>query len=636
MSEFSDTQVFNNKDTDVYNKKIKAVPTEEVNIGVDTKNTVLNNIVGEGVNSILNIGEIQSFDQIAQTRDRLYTIFDSMSEDSTIASVLETYASDTTESNDHGKIVWAESSNPVVLKFVEFLLDTMNVDKYIYKWAYSLIKYGDVYLRLYRVSDMQDSLFDNNKKDLNEELNKEYREIEKNILKEDINIKAYKDSDTFTHYVEMVQNPANVFELTKFGKTYAYIKTNINPTPQTAEAYKDMQLYNYSFNKNDIDIYQPTEFVHGCLNDGVSRVEEKVDIYLDDTGIESNKLSYTVRRGQSILYNVFKIWRQIQLLEASLMLNRVSKSSTVRVIQVEVGDMPKENVKNHMINIKQMFEQHAAIDSNNMMSEYTNPSPIENTIYVPTHGGVGSLSTLDLSSNPDPGSLTDIDYFKDKLWAALRAPKQFFADTGDSAGFSGGESLAIISSRYGKEIKKIQNVLRQMITDAINIMLLNKKLKSYINKFEIKMQIPTTKEEIDRREANTNKIRLVSDTMDLVNNIEDDTIKLKILKTLLSDVLDNTEVVALIQEQIDDIESNEENGEDINSEPMNFSSSNPENEEPRDIGSRISQETESDISDFENEISLQTPNESSNELSGSEVILPTPAELDMGDFSENQ
>jgi hypothetical protein len=39
------------------------------------------------------------------------------------------------------------------------LLNVMNVDKNIFGWTYSLIKYGDVYLRLYRESDYHDVLF---------------------------------------------------------------------------------------------------------------------------------------------------------------------------------------------------------------------------------------------------------------------------------------------------------------------------------------------------------------------------------------------------------------------------------------------------------------------------------------------
>lgn len=83
-----------------------------------------------------------------------------MSEDPIISAILETYAEDATETNDSGQIVWCESEDPEIVKYVMYLLDTMNVDKNAYKWVYTLCKYGDLYIRLFRTSDIQDALFD--------------------------------------------------------------------------------------------------------------------------------------------------------------------------------------------------------------------------------------------------------------------------------------------------------------------------------------------------------------------------------------------------------------------------------------------------------------------------------------------
>jgi hypothetical protein len=62
--------------------------------------------------------------------------------------------------------VWCEATDANVGKYVNYLLNIMNVDKYIYSWVYHLIKYGDLYLRLYRESDYSDLIFnkDNIKK----------------------------------------------------------------------------------------------------------------------------------------------------------------------------------------------------------------------------------------------------------------------------------------------------------------------------------------------------------------------------------------------------------------------------------------------------------------------------------------
>jgi hypothetical protein len=53
---------------------------------------------------------------------------------------------------------------------------------------------------------------------------------------------------------------------------------------------------------------------------------------------------------------MFKTWRELSLLENSLLLNRITKSSIVRIISVEVGDMPKEQVGPHLMGIKGLIE----------------------------------------------------------------------------------------------------------------------------------------------------------------------------------------------------------------------------------------------------------------------------------------
>ena len=561
------------QDDSSYGIKIEPTPIPEKQIGIDTKNVFMDNVVEAIDVGKVDISKIESFSTISQTRDTMYTMLDTMAEDNIISAVLETYAEDATERNDKGQIVWCESSDANIAKYVTFLLNSMNVDKNIYKWVYSLCKYGDVYLRLYRTSEFEDALFaddiqkkkEDKKKQRNlsealEELNKEK---EHEILKEDININLYHPNDNFVHYLEMVSNPAEMFELTKFGKTYAYIQAMVSNSQARDTDQMLNAVYRYSFKKKDIDVYDAVTFVHAALEDNTSRVPEEVDIFLpiekkNEDGTYNNeyetKLTYNVRRGQSLLYSSYKIWREMKLLENAMLLNRITKSSVIRVFQVEVGDMGKDQVGPYLNRLKQMIEQKTAINTGNTMSEYTNPGPMENSIYVPTHNGQGSLSIQAVGGDVDVKGLADIDYFTNLLFGGLRVPKTYFSFVDDAAGFSGGESLALISSRYAKMVKRIQNTMIQALTDAINIMLLDKGLDSYINKFELQMVTPTTSEERDRRETMSNRINYVRDTMDLLQDIEDSEVRLRILKALLSNALQDNEITELIQEEIEKLE----------------------------------------------------------------------------------
>lgn len=647
-NEVEQNPVFND-DRDIYGKTPTPIIAPKREIGIDTDNTLLNNVANAAISSKLDMSALQSFTRVSQNRNQIYDTIDVMCNDSTIAAILETYAEDATEYNEQGKIVWVESDDADVYKHVDYLLETMRVDKHIYKWVHALCKYGDVYLRLYRESDFnKNDIFSNEETDTQKDLRKKLSKLEERRLgsdnskplNEDVVLKAYSKNDHFVNYLELVKNPAEMFELTRFGKTAGYISADLSVGSYKQVSANDNMFFNqYKFKRNDVKVYSATEFVHASLEDNSSRIPEEVDIYLDDKAYtnndDSNAITYTVKRGQSLFQNVFKVWRELTLLENSVMLNRVTKSAITRLINVEVGDMPKEMVGPHLQGIKSLMEQKAALNEGNSLTEYTNPGPAENNIYVPTNGGKGTITATTVGGDVQVGDLVDLDYFKNKFFGAMRVPKQYFGDTDDGAGFNGGQSLSIISSRYAKMIKRIQNTMIQAITDAINLLLLDRNLDRYIGKFTIRMLPPTTQEEIDRRDNMANKIQIASDIMTILSDIEDPTAKLKMLKSLLSNIITDGDIVNILQEEIDkmeaaaadnpqdpDDESVPTEGEDLGAgEPLNLNT-----------GGTSMQGVQGD-QDYSEDDSAPEGGVDSEE--NDDTALPSPEELDIGDMSDN-
>jgi hypothetical protein len=617
----------NNNKKPLVGTQITAVPLSQPEIGIDTNNTLTTNIVNQAINSNVDITKLEGFSTVAQTREQIYQMIDTMAQDPILASYLRTISEDAVETNDAGKVIWCESGDAKVAKYVTYLLDSMNVDKNAFTWMHSLTKYGDLYLRLYRQSDYEkDSLFgdksENSKESLNEGVEKPLQEeVYKNdLLKEAVNVVIHEKDDHYVNYVEAIPNPGEMFELTKFGKTMGYIKA-----PVSAQAVKrDFMNYSYmqyKMKKKDVEVYAATDFIHACLEDSSNRSPEEVDIFLEDDyeGKSDKKVhTYKVKRGQSELSSVFKIWRQLTLLENSALLNRITKSSVVRMISVEVGDMPKEQVGAHLQSIKSLMEQKTAIKTGESMSEYTNPGPIENNIYIPTHGGVGAIAASSVGGDFDPKQLSDVSYFQNKMFGALGVPKAFFGITDDGAGFNGGTSLAIQSSRYAKSVKRLQNTLSQAITDLVNLMLLDRGLVKYINKFSIRMQAPVTQEELDRRDNKRNKVGVINDIMQQLGEIQNPVIKLKILKSLLADSLTDVSVIELLQQQIDELEkagvTDTEPGEEAPEPQLSTPVETPEPVEPE----AAPEET-------------VTPEEGEEE----ESYLPSPEELGV-DLTQNK
>lgn len=562
--------------------RVKAVPKGKKEIGIDTDNQFASQLVDSALSSMVDISKLDGFLNATQTREQTYKLIDTMSDDPILASYLKTIAEDSVETNDSGQVVWCESDDSNCAKYVTYLLDSLNVDKNAYRWIYSLYKYGDVYLRLYRESDYNyDGIFGDDGARGRESLNESA-----DRLKESVKINLHDASDHYVHYVDMVPNPGEMFELTRFGKTMGYVRAPSSITSTRSSGLYGVSAMAYKMKRSDVDVYGATEFVHGCLEDNSSRTPEEVDIFADQTGYDSDDsakaYTYQVKRGQSELASVFKIWRQLSLLENSALLNRITKSSIIRTIQVNVGDMPKEQVQAHLTAVKNLMEQKTALDAGESMSEYNNPGPMENNIYIPVRSdGIGSISSAQIGGDFDPKQLTDISYFQDKLFGALGIPKAFFGVTDDGAGFNGGTSLAIQSSRYGKSVKRVQNTFCQMITDLVNLLLIDKGLTSYINRFTIRMQAPVTQEELDRRDDKKNRIGVVQDVMNQLSDVQNPVIKLKILKSLLSSSINDVGVIDLLQTQIDEMEKAGAEGEsadgesEIPAEPASSGASSP-------------------------------------------------------------
>ena len=647
-----------NSNSLVGNQAKPVVLDSTTKLDIDTNKVLVDNIIEAGLSSRLDVSAIDRFTSISNARDQVYQLIDTMCNDAAVSAIVRTYTDDVCEKSDNGHIVWCESQDPNISKFVNYLLNVMNVDKNIGKWVYCLIKYGDVYLRLYRESDYHDALFKNeNRQKLNEA----------------INLSIHSADDDYSYYVEMVPDPSTMFELTRHGQTFGYIETPNMPNNFDMTSYvggttgmmsgNSNGAYTFAYKSSDVNIYQADDFVHAALEDNISRFPETVDLFYEDVNIDdktarrengstvggSSSLSYTVRRGKSLLYDSYKVWREKALLEAAILLSRLTKSGIVRKVAVEVGDMPKEQVQQTLRRVKELFEQRSAYKDGQSFSEYTNPGAVENFIYYATHNGQGAITVESVGGDYDPKQLTDLDWWNNKFYSSYGIPKQYFGWTEDGAGFNGGTALTVLSSVYAKGVKRIQNTILQAITDAVNLILLNKGCKAYLNNFVLQMRAPLSQEEIDFRTNFADRVTAISNVNGLFSDVEDKARRLTILKSLVTQLHLGDEILVEIQKEI---EAAKEAAKKAEEEAAAAAENGEGGEEDLDLDLDLGSEEESgggedlDLtpmpdSELPAEESFKpTPGTSplnEEQLFEDEDNLPTPEEADADrDFTENK
>ena len=171
-----------------------------------------------------------------------------------------------------------------------------------------------------------------------------------------------------------------------------------------------------------------------------------------------------------------------------------------------------------------------------------------------------------------------------------------------------------------------------MITDMINLILLDTGNEQYINNFTIRMLAPTTQEEIDRRENIVGKIGLISDVMNNLGDIENSETKLKILKDLLSNAINNPDVIQLIEDEIESIETSKIAMEAPQEEAA---PDTKPSEVSTDLDALFNSDEPLDLSDNSEPSDLTALFAEPEAAAESETSLPNPEELGIGDVSDS-
>lgn len=493
---------------------------------------------GSSIDSFYPATQLAAFRQIAQDRDQQYDAYDEMATDSVIAAALEIYADDATQEDEKGRVIWVESEDEEIMRAGNRLLKILEIPDRAWKHIYMACKYGDFYLKLYRRNAEGDFDEEEYEDDISTSKNKStYSTRIVNDKREYKNDKVFIPQ--YLEYCEDVPDPATIFDLRRRGKCAGFVEVKVDHNNENL-ALNTFKTYSIE----DCKVYRPDRFIHISISETLSRQKEGITLDID-----GSQVTYDVNRGKSILYDVYPIQKELQLLEDSLLLNRLTRSSLIRMLEIEVGDMPKKEANDYLRRIKNLIEQHISLDkTTGDYKSFNAPGPIDNVIYIPVKNGRGHIDINNLGGDVNVRDLADIDYFNNKRAGALKIPRSYLGDDSEGSGFDNGGTLTKLSARYARTVKRIQRSYIRAITQLLNLFFLDKKL-DYINKFEVRMTSPSTQEDLERNELINGNLELVGNIMELMGSLEGDTQK-KILENLFREVMKMPELAEMIKEDM--------------------------------------------------------------------------------------
>jgi len=133
--------------------------------------------------------------------------------------------------------------------------------------------------------------------------------------------------------------------------------------------------------------------------------------------------------GNSLLESVFKVYKQKELLEDAIIIYRIQRAPERRIFYVDVGNMPAHMAMGFVEKVKNEIQQRripsATGGGTSVIDASYNPlSTNEDYFFPQTAEGRGSkVETLPGGTNL--GEITDLKYFTNKLFRALRIPASY-------------------------------------------------------------------------------------------------------------------------------------------------------------------------------------------------------------------
>lgn len=303
------------------------------------------------------------------------------------------------------------------------------------------------------------------------EMNKRIFKIIRNTIKYGDQV-FIRDPETFKlFWVEMSKVVKVIVNEAEGKKPEQYIVKEINPNFQnltvTAVSTSDTYINHPQVGGPSGSYVQPaTPFSGGsrftrAQNEAAINAEHVVHLSLTEG------LDVYWPFGNSVLENVFKVFKQKELLEDSIIIYRVQRAPERRVFTIDVGNMPSHMAMAFVEKIKNEVHQRRIPTQTgggqNMMDATYNPLAINEDYFFPqTADGRGSSVNV-LPGGANLGEITDLRFFTNKLFRGLRIPSSYLptgVDDGTQSVTDGRVGTALIQEwRFNQYCKRLQSMI---------------------------------------------------------------------------------------------------------------------------------------------------------------------------------
>lgn len=487
--------------------------------------------------SLLEANSLEGIINLQANRSKKYTAMRRLMLNSTIRTTVDMYVDEICNTRGTGSAFKNTADSSLILDSLIAFLERAGFTGNLRAIAIQLIVYGDVYIRTshYRIPD--DIETGNGVKVIKAaEVEPEHFDISTYALLPPDCVFDVRGADGVCKGFVITNTTLDDDTTTLMGNQIQHsIKTGILMEPSAIIHLKYGESY-----------YPPSKLTVS-YEDGSTE-----DLFIDE--------------GDPFLLNAYNDTIALELMEDSLDANRQVKAALVRILQVEVGDIPDHLAESVLDSLEDAIETKLSYDKNTGQAQsYPDPPSWENIVYTCTKNGKGVINVQNLGGDVNVKDIVDIEYRQNKQLSTLGIPKQFLNYSGAEGLGAASGVLTQTSSRFYHRIINMQHAISLGATIAAKLYFTMNKLDFFLNKFSISLLPPIGPEDTLRdakQQAGLDRITNLFNLCDSLG-IKDTKVRLEIVKSSLDEV--STELYGLLLKHLPTSteELSEEGGEDL-------------------------------------------------------------------------
>ena len=230
------------------------------------------------------------------------------------------------------------------------------------------------------------------------------------------------------------------------------------PTPHGLSIIDDFQEY-YLFNEKG---------VAGTTSGGIKIAPDTI-AFVPSGMIDQNKnliLSY--------LHKAIKPVNQLRMIEDAAVIYRIARAPERRIFKIDVGNLPKVKAEQYLRDVMARYRNKLVYDaSTGEIRDDRNYMSMLEDFWLPSREGGRGTDITTLPGGQNLGEITDIEYFRAKLYRSLNVPASRLEA---SQGFNLGRSTEITRDelKFTKFVQRLRKKFTELFNDILKTQLILK------------------------------------------------------------------------------------------------------------------------------------------------------------------